>query len=391
MGSIRSAARESRLFWSAWRTPSPGSSPTTRAAIDASPLERIKESGSIFFARADEPWVLSGANVHISYVAQDDGAEQDVELNGQPVDTINADLTTGVDVTTAGRLCENAGIAFYADVKGGPFEIDEAMAQRLLVMPNPDGRPNADVVRRWANGLDVTRRPRNMWIIDFGVDMPADQAALYEAPFEYVRDHVRPIRSKTRRATYRDRWWLHAEPIPGMRGALKSLSRYIATPATAKHRLFVWMDRDVLPDHALVVFAREDDYTLGVLQSRVHAGWALATGTHLETRPRYTPTTSFETFPFPDATADQASSIALAAARLVALRNGWLTATGPNEQPYERTLTLLYNERPAWLENAHRALDDAVLEAYGWPKDISDDGVLAGLLALNAARVASGR
>ena len=75
-------------------------------------LERVKESGDIFFAYADEPWVLAGANVHISFVGQDDGSEAERTLDGHPVTAINANLTVGIDLTRARRLRENAGIAF---------------------------------------------------------------------------------------------------------------------------------------------------------------------------------------------------------------------------------------------------------------------------------------
>jgi hypothetical protein len=141
-----------------------------------------------------------------------------------------------------------------------------------------------------------------------------------------------------------------------MRNMLSGLRRYIATPATAKHRLFAWLDVEVLPDHALVVIARDDDYTFGVLQSRVHALWALALGTHLETRPRYTPTTCFETFPFPEATPVQRARVGEAARRLVELRDGWLNPLGLTGAELEtRTLTNLYNKRPAWLERSRSA------------------------------------
>ncbi len=269
-------------------------------------LERIKRSGAIFFARSDEPWVLSGAAVHISFVGQDDGSENERELDGQPVPSINANLTTGLDLSRARRLPENAGIAFMGDTKGGPFEIDAATAASLLARPNPDGRSNADVVRPWANGLDVTSRSRNMGIIDFGMGMSEAEAALYEAPFEHVLTHVRPSRVASRSIV--QVWWQHERPRPDMRAAISGLSRFLVTPGTAKHRIFDWMDPAVLPDHALMVFARDDDYTFGVLHSRVHEKWALATGTQLETRPRYTPTTTFETFPFPRPASNPTSS-----------------------------------------------------------------------------------
>jgi type II restriction/modification system DNA methylase subunit YeeA len=358
-----------------------------RGGLGRRVLERIKETGDIFFAYADEPWVLAGANVHISFVGQDDGFETDRTLNGHTVSDINADLTTGRDLTTARRLRENARVGFIADVKGGPFDIPADVATRLMVSPNPDGRSNRDVLRPWVNGLDTTRRPRRMWIIDFGVAMPWTEAALYEAPFEYVRKHVKPFRDQVRRRSYRERWWLHVEPGSGMRRALSGLSRYIATPLLTKHRLFVWLDSDTLADHQLVAIARDDDYTFGVLHSRVHELWALATGTQQETRPRYTPTTTFETFPFPRPTEEQRGAIAAAARELVRLRDGWLDPPGLDPAALAvRTLTNLYNERPTWLANAHATLDTAVLAAYGWPVDLANPEILERLLALNLER-----
>lgn len=353
-------------------------------------LERVAETGGLFFARSDDAWVLDGANVHISFVGQDDGSEAERELDGHRVAAINPDLTTGIDLTRARRLRENLGVAFMGDTKGGAFDIDGATAARLLAAPNPDGRPNADVVRPWVNGLDLTRRPRGMWIVDFGTDTGEREASLYEAPFEHVREHVRPERSQNRRAAYAERWWLHVEPRSGMRAALAGLPRYIATPNLTKHRLFVWLDASVLADHQLIAFARDDDYTFGVLHSRAHELWALVQGTRLETRPRYTPTTCFETFPFPRPGDEQREAVGAAAHALDRLRRGWLDPPGlAPEALAARTLTSLYNQRPAWLEFSHAELDRAVFAAYGWPADLPDEEVLARLLELNLARASA--
>jgi type II restriction/modification system DNA methylase subunit YeeA len=351
-------------------------------------LRRILDSGDIFFARSDDPWVLAGANVHISFVGQDDGSETERSLNGNPVQKINANLTTGLDLTRAVRLPDNAGIAFQGPVKVGAFDVDSSTAQMLLRTPNPDGRSNEEVVRPWFNGADITGRRRGMWIVDFG-DMSEGEAALYEAPFEHVRRHVLPSRLLQRRAKRAKRWWQHGETAPGIHTAMLMLERYIATPITAKHRLFVWVGRFVVPSESIVAIARDDDYTFGVLHSRVHELWALATGTQLETRPRYTPTTTFETFPFPRPTDEQREAIAAAAQRFGELRDGWLNPPGLGEEELaKRTLTNLYNQRPTWLANAHDALDGAVLTAYGWPSDLPDEELLARLLALNLARAA---
>src|SRR6185437_7204458 len=191
---------------------------------------------------------------------------------------------------------------------------------------NPNGRPNSDVVKPWVNGMDITRRPRDMSIIDFGVEMPQGQAALYEAPFRWVEQKVYPERKNNRRAVYRERWWIHAEARPAMRAALAPLHRYIVTPTVAKHRLFVWLTPATLPDHQLIAIARDDDYTFGVLHSRQHEVWSLRTGTYLGVGndPRYTPSTTFETFPFPRPTDAQRQAIAEAARDLDAKRTAWL-------------------------------------------------------------------
>jgi type II restriction/modification system DNA methylase subunit YeeA len=310
------------------------------------------------------------------------------------VASINSDLTAGVDLTKARRLKENAAVGYIADVKGGPFDIDGETAGRLLASPNPDGRNNSDVVRPWMNGLDVTRRPRGMWIIDFGLNRSERDAALYEAPFEYVKEHVKPFRDTVARRRYRERWWLHAEAIPGMRRSFAHLARFIATPALAKHRLFVWLSTETLPDHQLVVVCRDDDYTFGVLHSCVHESWARGVGTQLrevESGFRYTPTTCFETFPFPRPTDAQREAIAEEARDLDRLRTGWLNPPGLSEADLaKRTLTNLYNARPSWLAQAHERLDAAVMAAYGWPADLDREELLARLLALNLARADDG-
>jgi hypothetical protein len=135
----------------------------------------------------------------------------------------------------------------------------------------------------------------------------------------------------------------------------------------------------------LIVFARDDDFFFGLLHSHVHRVWALATCGRLETRPQYTPTTSFETFPLPQATPEQRDVIAVVARELDAARCNWL---GDRSDP-KRTLTQLYNDHPAWLTACHAKLDAAVADAYGWPADLADEVILERLLALNQGATGS--
>ena len=398
-----------------------------RGGANRRALQTAIKGRPIFEAWGDEPWVIDGAAVRVSLVCfagSEDGSAPAPEprLDGEVVDAVHSDLTArrggaGVDLTGAQRLYRNMGVAFMGDTKGGPFDVPGEQAREWLREPaNPNGRPNSDVLGPWMNGMDVTRRPADKWIVDFGWDMVREEAALYEAPFQHAKEHVYPMRQRNRRESYREHWWRHVEPRQGMWRALGGLSRYIATPRVAKHRLFTWLDARIRPDSLLIVIARDDDVTFGILHSRFHEAWSLRLGTSLEDRPRYTPTTTFETFPFPEglspdvpasdyADDPQAAAIAEAARRLVSLRNRWLNppelvewvdepVPGYPRRPVardeaaekalkKRTLTNLYNARPQWLDDAHAAVDAAVAAAYGWPADISDDAALRALLAFN--------
>ena len=356
-------------------------------------LNRIRESGDIFNAISDHDWVLEGANVHISIICFDDGSETARTLDAEPAANINANLTAGADLTLARTLPENADLSFMGDIKVGPFELTAEVAAEMLAQPNPHGKPNSDVVKRWLIGRDINQVAGDRWIIDFGVDLPEAEAALYEAPFEYVRAKVRPTRINNRMQRRAERWWLHGSAAPQMRQAIAGLSRYIGTSMVSKHRIFAWIDGAVLPDATIIVFPREDDYFLGVLHSRIHGVWAAATGTQLESRPRYTPTTCFETFPFPEPTEEQRAAIGEAAAELNRLRENWRNpadmlgnALLTDAQRRQRTLTNLYNQRPQWLENAHSRLDATVAAAYGWSPGFYDQVILGRLLALNLER-----
>ena len=359
-------------------------------------LDRIERSGAIFWAQSDRKWTLDGAAVQVSMVGFDDGSEAARELDGLQVSEIYTNLRSGeTDVTKARRLKENLGISFQGVIKVGAFDINDAVARAMIEHPNPDGRNNQDVVQPWVNGLDITGRPRNMWMINFS-EMSIEDASLYEAPFEYVKKNIRPHRLKNRDSRFKTYWWRLGRSRVQFREAAKRLDRYIVTPRVSKHRLFVWVSGDTLPDSAVIAVARDDDYSFGVLHSRMHELWARSLGTQLrevESGFRYTPTTTFETFPFPKPTPEQKEEIAAAAQRLDTLRQGWLNPPAGTVNPSQlkrRTLTNLYNDPPTWLELAHRRLDEAVFAAYGWSPDLTDGEILARLLELNLAREEAG-
>ncbi len=404
-----------------------------RGGANRKVLDAICERSHIFEAWSDETWVNDGAAVRVSLICF--GHDSTATLNGHSVSAIHADLTagnasgeSGSDLTTARQIAESQGSCFMGASKKAPFDIDGAVARPWLAQPNPHSKSNALVVRPVCNGIDLTRRWGDRWIVDFGTEMHESDASLFEAPFAYVLNAVKPIASKNRDKNVAKNWWRHARPRIDMRTALAPLPRYIITAAVAKHRTFIWMHSAVLPDQATLATARADDTTFGILHSRFHELWSLRMGTSLEDRPRYTPTTCFETFPFPaaltpadtahqrtealadgaaipadlqPATRSAATAIAQAAKRLDDLRQAWLNPPewtqrvpevvplGMAASPYpdrilprhnlseadaaalqKRTLTNLYNLRQAghaqWLQHAHQQLDAAVAAAYGW-------------------------
>lgn len=488
-----------------------------RAGSNRVVLTAICDSTQIFNAWSDEAWVNYGAAVRVSLVCFGATA-QGVQLNGQAVPSINADLTgvAGLDMTRALPLSENAKVSFEGAQKNGPFDIDGQTARDWLRLPNPNSTGNNHVLRPYLNASEVTGRRGDAWMIDFH-GYKEDEAALFEAPFDYVYRVVKPVRETKREAYLSEKYWLLKRPAIDLRAALKSIDRYVATPRVAKHRFFVWMEQAVLPDSRLNNITRADDTTFGILSSRIHEAWSLAQASMhgVGNDPTYNAKSCFETFPFPagltpqdtahqrtetlasgaviplfangstsnqplahtepaqsaikteaiptpeaiarqglgaiskseaheppapasrpssdsaSTTAQQnteiraqAEAIANAAKTLNDRRLAWLNPPewthsvpeviplGMSTSPYPnrtepqpdlsaadlkalqaRTLTNLYNARPAWLVLAHHALDKAVATAYGWTdyaETMTDDELLSRLLKLNLERAAKG-
>lgn len=389
-------------------------------------MHRIAGTTRIYAAWPEEQWTVDGAAVDVSLICFGEVGDEAARLDGEVVSSINPDLTTGLDLTAAKPLRQNRNGAFLGIQKSGPFDVPGEVARAWMREPaNPNGRSNAEVLKPYWNGDDLTGRPRDVWFIDLPLGLTKAEAALFAAPFRHIAttpDEDGKTVQQLREALAEragPRWWEPHWPRPEMRSRIERLSRYIVTPETAQYRLFVWLSYPVLPDKNLIVIPREDDLMFGLLHSRFHEAWALRKGSDLEDRPRYTHTTTFATFPFPEGMTPDvdvstargvpaAAAIEAAARRLDELRTGWLYPADLVEEIKEewpqfpkrrlgktpqadallakRTLTALYNERPDWLIEAHRALDAAVAGAYGWPEGIALDDAMRELLALNRAR-----
>lgn len=410
-----------------------------RGGANREVLNRIVEKSRIFLAWSDEEWWDNGAAVRVSMTGFGQSAMKPM-LDGLEVAVIHADLNADIDVTKASKMRENLNKSFQgvtpsAAVKkklreelGLPdasFNLEGREARKILQEPAAmNGEPMAAIVRPYLITDDITSRPLDRFIVNF-VGRDEKASVMFEKPFAAI-SNVRLHRPHTDRFNDFQKypWWQFAWPRPEMFTALNGLPRYISITRVSKHHLCVWTQAAVTPGDALVVVARDDDTTIGVLQSRIHEVWSLRQGTALEDRPRYTHTTCFETFPFPEGLTpdtpaakyednEKAKAIATAAQELIRLREHYLNppewtewvitpeeqAAGFPRRPVprpgheadlkKRTLTSLYNARPSWLALAHETLDQAVAAAYGWSDytpQWTDEVILRRLLTLNQER-----
>jgi hypothetical protein len=324
---------------------------------------------------------------------------------------LHADLKIGPNLGSAVQLRANDGVSSNGMMLAGAgFQVADAE------VPGVDPHGTARTARRlrpYVGGRDLIVGARDRWVADFYGLTEAESRAGFPEMYQWILDRVKPARMGNAHGTkdseeYAAKWWLFAKPRGALRSALAGLPRYIATTETAKHRHFQFLDETICPDHMVVAIALSDAWQLGVLSSRVHTAWALATGARLGVGddPRYTKSRCFDPFPFPDPDEVTRQRIRGLGERLDAHRKARQTA-----HP-DLTMTAMYNvvarlrcgqaltekERVihdhglvAILREIHDDLDAAVLAAYGWPRDIDIDGILWNLVALNAERAAEER
>lgn len=398
-------------------------------------LDRVLEHSPIFSAWSDLPWVNEGANVRVSIICFGH-SDQPRRLNSLAVESITSSLVELVDydIATAAKLRPNTSLSFQGVTPRGElrkkqaqklglppasFTLSDAEAHKLLMDPKTlHGTPLSAVVRPYLVADDITTRPSNRFIVNFGTRDEAEAST-----FGPAYDAVSNVRLHRQHMSDADEypWWQLWRPRPKMTAAAHGLHRIIAIPRVAKHHLCAWTPSSVTHGDALVIVARDDDTSLGILQSHIHGYWALRMGTRFGATPRYTPGTCFETFPFPEGlTPDtpatdfesnpRAQSIAKAARALTEARDRWLNPpewvdwvrtseevaagfparpvakVGHESELKKRTLTNLYNARPAWLASLHDALDAAVAAAYGWEWPMTDDEILRRVFELNQER-----
>jgi hypothetical protein len=377
------------------------------------------------FAIPDHPWVDSydGAAVRIAMTVAEAGVREGLLLRVEREEPgeeegaakvefserrglIHPDLTIGPNTATAIPLRANQRLSATGVKLHGPgFLVTEEKARELGLgkIPGLDQH-----IRSYRHGRDITSRPRGLMVLDLDSLEVEELRRRFPAVYQHVLTTVKPERDVNREPSRRQFWWRFGRRNTELRSALRGLRRYIATPETAKHRFFVFLDASILPDNMLVNIASSDAYILGVLSSRIHIAWALAAGGRLGfgNDPRYNKTRCFEPFPFPDASESLRERIRFLGEQLDAHRKR-RQETHPN-----LTLTEMYNvleelragqplsdasqiihERGlvSVLRDLHDDLDHAVAEAYGWPVDLSTEDILFRLVELNAVRAAEER
>lgn len=356
-------------------------------------LEYVEQTGGVITdAISTQKWP-GEAKVHVSIVnwVDEPSGPLDFTLDGVPVDSISSSLRAERVEWVPAPLEGNAGRCFEGPspkAKGLIISADEAEALRS----------DADVdysvvVRPYLTASDLTDHPRqapSRWVIDFGL-RTLEQAMAYPRALRIVRERVRPERERNRRKSYREKWWLFAEPRTAMRRALDGLERFAALPGHAKRISVGWVSGEVLASNATDVVAIEDDYSMGILLSRAHGAWAWAQSSTLKGDLRYTPSTVFMTFAWPDVLTDaQRERVAEASRRLLARRTEICTAENIG-------LTKLYNavDEGAWtdLKALHRELDVAVADCYGWPATVAQDDreIVRRVTELNREIIEGGR
>lgn len=352
----------------------------------------LGRGGVITAAVSSEKWP-GDAKVHVSLVnwVQRPTAPparfilDDVEVGG-----ISTSLRPSDGLPEPEILTGNAGVVFQGPIPvGGGFILTPDEANGLL----EDGSTlYRRVIRPYLDGQDIaddSEQHPSRFVIDFG-SMPLEEASRYPRALDIVRTRVKPERDRNRDVRFQEFWWQFGRARGDMRRALEGLDRYVACARHGKRLLFTWSDPWWMASDATNVFALDDDYHLGVLSSVAHTAWAWARSSTLETRLRYTPTTAFATFPWPDPVDDDPrSAVGEAAREMVELRSRHCIEGNFG-------LTHLYNIMDEGgyrdLAGCHQRLDRAVSACYGWPARIAQDReeLVAHLARLNA-EIATGR
>ena len=349
--------------------------PTSPRADQASPATSSSPGPT-------SPGSSSGAAVHISFVGQDDGSETERELDGQPVsiDQRQPDDRPRPDQGAADSRRTRASPSCGRS-RAGRSTSHATDGHAMLAQPNPDGRSNAMSSGRGSTASTSPADRATCGSSTSASTCPSARPRCTRRRSSTSVEHVKPDRARQLDARVSSNVVAARRAAPGHASGARRPARDTSRRRDLRSTGCSSGCRPTtLADHA--ARRRSPATTTTRSASCIRAPTSCGrsrTGTQLRRRSglRYTPTTTFETFPFPHPTDEQRERVGEAARRLVELRDGWLNPPGLDPADLEkRTLTNLYNQRPTWLDHAHAALDAAVFAAYGWPADLADAEIL---------------
>ncbi|GCA78637.1 DNA methyltransferase [Microcystis aeruginosa] len=334
----------------------------------------VKQGGFIHEAISTQPW--SGeANVHVSIVNWSKERPKELFLDNLSVNLLSTALKSEISVDNAEKIKGNNNFSFEAcQLAGKGFVITEEEANKWIELDHK----NQQVVKPMLDGKNLINLfEQNSWVIDFD-NMALEEAAEYTLPFTRVKEKVKLERDNNQEKSRREKWWQFGRNRSAMRKALAVLSCYFAIPKIAKYIVFSPVDVSILPCEANMVIASDDFYILGILNSKIHRLWVKAQSSTLEDRTRYTNTTCFETFPFPQKPSQElVEKIRQTAGELHEYRSQQMEK---KQWGITKLYNQFFNEPSSQLYQLHQKLDKLVMEAYHFQ---ADDDILEKLLTLN--------
>jgi hypothetical protein len=357
--------------------------PTKEAATDFI----VANGGTITNAVSSREWP-GEAVLHVSMVNGTKGQlpgpftlivdEQAYELS-----TIPPHLQLHADLRAAKAINANLARLTTAGVQWGTkgFQIDGATAQRLMsdVRARKAVRPVVTGTQLLTGKLDSSPD----YVVDLSFCADVGTAKKFGAAFTFLEKEVRPeiLEKGATFEGWEAIWWQHWRPRRDFFRQVEGKARFIACSRHAARPVFVFLSTAFVPNDSMQIFAFDDDYSFGIIQSNVHWWWAVAQGTKIKDDTRYTADV-WATFPWPQAPTDeQVAAVATASRSLRVIRarlmeqNAW-------------SLRALYQaadvEGSHPLKDAQAALDAAVADAYGMPPDQSSTEFLLELNQLVA-------
>lgn len=346
-------------------------------------------------------WVKGTAKGQKRLYVQE-GHKPDVGWRHSDFDIIGPSLSFALDVTKARRIEINAkeGGCFQGQTHGHKAFLLSRSEGQLLIQRHPK---YAEIVYPFliANDLIASKTSKpSRYVIDFQ-DKDVAEAAGFSEVFKRVKSQVLPSREKAaaqeesrnksalaanpkarvnhHHANFLKHWWRMSYDREDMIAAIEGLERYIVCGQVTKRPIFDFVSTTIRPNAACMVFAHDDDYSYGILQSGIHWIWFTNRCSTLTERYRYTSNTVFDSFPWPqEPTVKDIKAVAAASVSFRKKRNELRAKHSLSLRDLYRALDLP-GAHP--LKDAQAALDSAVRKAYGM-KPTEDP--LAFLLALNA-------